>query len=92
MACKGEESFNFMSPTARQPRGRHIPNTTRKNPDARQFREARENWDGKSPLIVSWQIDNSLKTVTKTFYPPFTGVDREADYERAYTAFMKRYG
>ena len=70
-------------------KGRHIPNTTRKNPGAKEFREARDNWDGKSPIKVSWEIDNGLKTVTKTFYPPFTKVDRETDYERAYHFFKK---
>jgi len=56
-------------------------------PGAKEFRETRENWHGKNPLTVSWEIDDGLKTVTKTFYPPFTGVDREADYERAYRFF-----
>jgi len=67
--------------------GRHIPNTTRKDPGARAFRVAREGHDGVSPLTVSWEIDDGKKTVTKTFYPPFTQVDREADYERAWRAF-----
>jgi len=73
-------------------KGRRIPNTKRKDPGATQFREALKDWDGESPLTVSWEIDNGLQTVTKTFYPPFEGVDREKDYEIAYNEFKKRYG
>ncbi len=73
-------------------KGRRLPNTARKIPGAKELREAREKWDEKSPLTVSWPIDKGLRTVTKTFYPPFTHVDREADYARAYEVFQERYG
>ena len=73
-------------------KGRHIPNTVRKNQGAKEFREAMQEWDGETSLTVSWPIDNGLKTRTKTFYPPFERVDREADYARAYEVFKKRYG
>ena len=82
-------------------RGRHIPNTTRKDQGGTEFRDALAEWqeaghdarDATAPrLSVSWEIDDGLRTVTKTFYPPFTNVDREADYARAYGVFKKRYG
>jgi hypothetical protein len=41
---------------------------------------------------VSWEIDDCLQTATKTFYSPFTKVDREEDYRRAWAEFEKRYG
>ena len=82
-------------------RGRHIPNTARKNPGAKEFRAALAEWKeaggdpldpGAPPLEVSWQIDNGLQAVTKTYYPPFTPVDREADYEHALRVFEQRLG
>lgn len=47
---------------------------------------------GRVPLMldVSWQIDNGLQTVTKTFYPPFTKVDSEKDYRRVWEEFSRR--
>ena len=72
--------------------GQRLPNTVRKNAGSQEVRKARADWDQTSPLQVSWEIDAGLQTVTKTFYPPFTGVDREADYARAYEIFQQRYG
>jgi len=73
-------------------RGRRIPNTTRKDPGGKEFREARETWDQQSPLTVEWSIDDGRQTVSKTYHPPFRKVDREGDYERAYDIFQKRHG
>ena len=44
------------------------------------------------PLTVSWPIDDGNATVAKKFYPPFTRVDREAEYARAWEIFERRYG
>jgi hypothetical protein len=77
-------------------RGRRIPNTARKDDGGTEFRDA---WPQRqeaitsgrvlpdAPFKVSWPIDNGLQTVTKTFYPPFTNVDREEDYRRAWAVF-----
>jgi hypothetical protein len=73
-------------------RGRRIPNTVRKDAGAEEFREVREAHGGTSPLTVSWEIDDGNQNVSKTFIPPFTKVDREADYDRACKSFEKRYG
>lgn len=82
-------------------RVRHIPNTTRKNQGGTEFRAALEQWQAAGhdpydpaapPLEVSWPINDGLQTVTKIFYPPFTKVDHEADYARAYEVFQQRYG
>ena len=72
-------------------KGRRIPNTTRKDRGAKEVREARQDWDGTSPLTVSWLIDDGRQEVSKTFYPPFTKVDREADYEQAWQVFTERF-
>ena len=73
-------------------KGRRIPATHRKSQGGKEFREAQKDHDGVSPLDVTWAIDNGLETVTKTFYPPFTPVDREADYARAWHVFSDRLG
>jgi hypothetical protein len=71
-------------------RGRRLPNTVRKDAGGKELRAAREGHDGKSPLTVSWPIDSGNATVTRTFQPPFTKVDREDDYRRAWAAFAAR--
>ncbi|MBD2466314.1 DNA methyltransferase [Nostoc sp. FACHB-145] len=73
-------------------KGQRLPSTNRKAPGGKEVREARKDWNGTSPLTVSWQINDGLETVTKTFYPPFTKVDRETDYAQAYEVLQKRYG
>lgn len=73
-------------------RGRRLPNTTRKSPGGKELREARKDHDGKSPITVTWSIDNGNQQVTKTFYPPFFKVDREEDYRIAYEHFKQRLG
>ncbi len=70
--------------------GRRLPNTSRKDPGGKEVRDARLSHDGDSPLTVTWPIDNGRQTVTRTFYPPFEPVDREADYCRAWDAFNSR--
>jgi hypothetical protein len=72
--------------------GRLLPSTHRKTAGGKEVREARKTWDGETPLTVSWQIDDGLQTVTKTFYPPFSRCDRERDYEVAYSYFKEKHG
>ncbi len=81
-------------------RGRRLPNTTRKSQGGTEFRTAFEAWKAAgnhphdpnaAPLTVSWDIDDGRQTVTKTFYPPFSRVDREADYAQAFEKFTERF-
>ena len=72
--------------------GRLIPSTHRKSAGGKELREARKDWDGETPLTVSWEIDDGNQTVTKTFYPPFSRVDRESDYDYAYHLLKQKYG
>ena len=73
-------------------KGQRLPSTDRKAAGGKEIREARKTYDGESPLTVSWQIDDGLQTVTKTFYPPFVKCDRESDYDHAYEVFKAKYG
>lgn len=76
-------------------RGRRLPNTERKDPGGKELREARGEREKEGepgderPLTVKWTIDNGLQTVEKTFHPPFTHVDREEDYARAWRFFRE---
>lgn len=72
--------------------GQRLPSTKRKDAGGKEVRAARANHDGLSPLTVSWEIDNGNQTVTKTFYPPFSHVDRIEDYRTAYRVFSERLG
>lgn len=72
--------------------GRRLPNTTRKDPGAKELRDALKDHDGTSAVTVSWEIDNGLQTVSKTFVPPFSKVDRIEDYRRAWQHFSERFG
>ena len=70
--------------------GRRLPNTTRTDPGGTQLRTVRreatnsDTGQPTAPLTATWDIDNGLTQVTKTFHPPFTRVDRESDYRQAW--------
>lgn len=74
-------------------RGTRILNTARKDPGATELRALRQEATGTpdgqptAPLTATWPIDNGLTTTTKTFHPPFTRVDREEDYRKAWEFF-----
>ena len=84
--------------------GRRLPTTTRKDPGAKELRDALKaqapNLDFRAaalaytgaPITVTWPIDNGRSQVTRTFHPPFTPVDREDDYRVAYEVFSQRLG
>jgi hypothetical protein len=75
--------------------GRRLPNTTRTDPGGTQLRAVRRETTGSdtgqptAPLTATWPIDNGLSTVTKTFHPPYTRVDRESDYRQAWEVFSQ---
>lgn len=84
--------------------GRRLPTTTRKDPGAKELRDALKalypNLDFRTAALghtgnsitVIWPIDNGHSQVTRTFHPPFTPVDREEDYRVAYEVFSQRLG
>ncbi len=69
--------------------GRRLPNTARKDPGATELRTLRQRDGDTAPHTATWEIDNGLAAVTKTFRPPFTPVDREEDYRRAWAVFAE---
>lgn len=73
-------------------RGQRLPNTKRKDAGGTEIRAARSDHDGISPLIVNWKIDHGKQAITKTFYPPFSSVDRIEDYRTTYRVFSERLG
>ena len=76
--------------------GRRLPNTSRKDPGATELRTRRRETTNSdtgqptAPLTATWDIDNGLAQVTKTFHPPFTRVDRESDYRQAWACFSQQ--
>lgn len=84
--------------------GRRLPTTNRKDPGAKELRDALKimhpNLDFRASALghtgdsitVTRPIDNGRSTVTRTFHPPFTPVDREDDYRVAYEVFSQRLG
>lgn len=72
--------------------GQRLPNTARKDAGGTEVRTARAHHDGISPLTVKWNIDNGNQTVNRTFYLPFTRVDRIENYRTAYQVFSERLG
>ncbi|WP_285433147.1 hypothetical protein [Pseudomonas sp. fls2-241-R2A-110] len=72
--------------------GKRLPNSLRRDSGAKEVKLALETHDGISPITVSWEIDNGIQIVTRTFYPPFVGVDRIEDYHTAYRVFSERLG
>lgn len=82
--------------------GRRLPTTTRKDPGAKELRDALKARSPtldfrdaalaytSDPITVTWPIDNGRQIVTRTFHPPFTPVDREEDYRVAYEFFKGR--
>ena len=46
---------------------------------------------GRLMLAVSWEIDDRPQNVTKTFCTPFTQIDRDADYARAWEVSEERH-
>ena len=82
-------------------KGRRLPNTARKDPGGKELRTAREERDevvklGKAkadkPITIEYTLDVGKKTVEKTFYPPFGGVDREREYGEIWAEWGRRLG
>ena len=61
---------------------------------AKAFRECEETFVEASgeALQVSWEINNGFEQVQEEFHPPFSRIDREKDYTKAYNVFEKELG
>lgn len=72
--------------------GQRLPNYVRQSPGRAEMREAKTIWDGTSPITISWYSEPLGRTITKTYQPPFSHVDRIEDYRTAYRVFSERLG
>lgn len=82
LVCQGLEAALNRQPQARPSRGPKLRDALKLLLPNADFRDAALNYRGE-PITVSWPSDNGRQTVTRTFYPPFTPVDREEDYRVA---------
>ncbi|WP_018158481.1 hypothetical protein [Thioalkalivibrio sp. ALE14] len=73
-------------------RGQLCPSYHRTSPGRFEFREAASSHQPTFPITVTWETDSGNSTVTRTFYPPFSHVDRIEDYRTAYRVFAERLG
>ena len=68
--------------------GKRLPSSWRGDINHKEFVALRAHIDTE---ILVESLDPTGKRIPKRYIPPFSKVDREADYARAYEFFKKRY-